>query len=158
MDEIVFWIKHNPTPSLLGAGLLVSLILSAGNISKNIEASNQVKQVVAENSLKNQKAIAATDFEKEQAEIAESRYASGCLPVFTGQKINTFSSLIEGQPVVDRYRRKALPDGTVVCDANGNTGQIQHGKVSAVAYTGNKKVIALVTKHYSARYYVPTHP
>lgn len=160
-NEIVHWIKNNPVVVLLGSGFVVSVILSFDNIHQNFQRLSQLRTLTAINTAKEQEVIAYHEHEIEQSKIAEQRYKTGCLMVFTGQVANTFSSLSEGFPVVDRNRRKPLPSGTVVCDANGNTGQMitrPDGKivVGAVAYTGNKAVVNAAKKQFNARYYVPS--
>ncbi|NEQ27820.1 MAG: hypothetical protein F6K28_54250, partial [Microcoleus sp. SIO2G3] len=70
-----------------------------------------------------------------------------------------YTSLSEGQPVIDRVRQTPLPAGTIVCDANGNTARIVPGVnrqvVGELAFTGNQKIVQAARKRASARYALP---
>ena len=59
-----------------------------------------------------------------QAAIALQRYKDGCVMVVAMSHPGFYTSLTEGEPVLDRIRKKPLPVGTIVCDANGNTAKI----------------------------------
>jgi hypothetical protein len=70
-----------------------------------------------------------------------------------------FTTLSEGQPVMDRIRKTPLPIGTIVCDANGNTAKIVsvQGKpvVGELAFTGDRTLIEQAKKRANARYAIP---
>jgi len=71
-----------------------------------------------------------------------------------------YTSLSEGQPVLDRVRKTPLPKGTIVCDANGNTARIVLGinkkpVVGEVAFTGDRTVVETARKRHNHRYVLP---
>ncbi|MBD1871232.1 hypothetical protein H6F95_28785 [Cyanobacteria bacterium FACHB-471] len=98
-----------------------------------------------ENSELNQQLQATSLFVEQQAEIAEKRYSGGCVLVVASDDPSKFTSLTEGQPVLDAVRGVPLPAGTVVCDAFGNTARIVSVDGNPVAgefaFTGNKQVV-----------------
>ncbi|MBW4600335.1 MAG: hypothetical protein KME29_12195 [Calothrix sp. FI2-JRJ7] len=89
--------------------------------------------------------------EKEQAEIANERYKT-CLPV-VGENFKNgthyFAGIQEGMIIHDRITGKPLPQGTVICDAFGNTGTLdENGKVKSLAFTGNRALIEQRLKRF----------
>lgn len=67
-----------------------------------------------------------------------------------------YTGLSLGKPVIDAVRKEPLSPGTVVCDANGNTGVInKENHVDDMAFTGNIQLIEEAKKLGNARYRVP---
>jgi hypothetical protein len=139
------WIKRNP----VAAGAIALMVLAAAanfpTIAQNMQATGRVREKAMENSELNQQLQATSLFTEQQAEIAEKRYSEGCVLVVASNDPSKFTSLSEGQPVLDAVRGVPLPAGTVVCDAFGNTARIidQDGNPVAgeLAFTGNKQVV-----------------
>jgi len=80
-----------------------------------------------------------------RAEIAEQRYHNGCVPVVDWSQQN-WVSLIAGEVVIDPVTKFPVPDGTVVCDANGNTAITRNNDkgwpvATSFAFTGNQEVV-----------------
>jgi hypothetical protein len=164
VNKILRRIKRQPVKAGLICIIVVSGFSSFGNLSQNMQTAGAVKKIADENSANEMKLQVAKDHEDEQAKIAEKRYASGCIMIVAGTDENSFTSLSEGYPVVDKIRRKPLPTGSVVCDANGNTGVMIRQKdangqlqtvVGYVAFTGNKAVVAAAKGRINRRYYIP---
>ena len=140
-------------------GICICLALSSGNIKSNLGTVAQVQESVRENSKQEWQLRASQQAAQAQAEIAEERYRNGCVMVVAMSDPKSFTTLSEGQPVIDRVRRKPLPSGTIVCDANGNTAKIVLGVdrlvVGEIAFTGNQEVIQAARKRSTARYALP---
>lgn len=139
------WIKRNPVAA--GAIALMALAAAANfpTIAQNVQATGRVREKAMENSELNQQLQATSLFTEQQAAIAEQRYSSGCVLVVATNDPSKFTSLTEGQPVLDAVRGVPLPAGTVVCDAFGNTARIVSVDGQPVAgefaFTGNKQVV-----------------
>ena len=135
---------------------VVGLFFSRDDIAKNIATTNQVKaEVSASNNrlgrLERQRAA-----EEREAKIAEQRY-SKCLPVVGKVRRNDrhyFVGLKKNQLITDRISGAPLVKGTVVCDGFGVTGVLnEEGRVSAVAFTGNRDLVARRTKRFRKQQY-----
>ncbi|QFS50845.1 hypothetical protein [Nostoc sphaeroides] len=60
-----------------------------------------------------------------------------------------YVTIVQGKVIIDRITLDPLPKGSVVCDANGNTGVIgDGGKVAAIAFTGNRDLVATRLKRF----------
>lgn len=139
------WIKRNPVAAGAIALMTLAAALNFPTIAKNMEATGRVREKALVNSEVNQQLQATSLFTEQQAAIAEQRYSAGCVLVVATNDPSKFTSLSEGQPVLDAVRGVPLPTGTVVCDAFGNTARIidQDGNPVAgeFAFTGNKQVV-----------------
>ena len=152
-------IKRNPVSTLFGVGVVGCLIANSNNIQRNMESINAVRDVTQQNSVQEMKLRASQQTSEAQAEIANDRYKNGCVMVVAMKSPKNYTSLSEGQPVLDRVRKTPLPAGTIVCDANGNTGRIVTVKgqpvVGEMAFTGNKTLVAQARKNFTAKYSLP---
>jgi hypothetical protein len=154
-------IKQNPVSALFGIGIISCLALSSGNVAQQMQSMDQIRELAQQNSAKEMKLRATEDFMNQQAEIASNRYKAGCVMVVAMKSPTEYTTLSEGQPVLDRVRKKPLPAGTVVCDANGNTGILESGPdgtpvVGSMAFTGNLTVVeAARNRNKSTRYALP---
>lgn len=153
-------IKRNPIPTAFGIGIVASLLISQGNIRENAKTLGEVREMAQANTAKEMRLRASQQASEGQAEIAEQRYQKGCLAVVAQSDPSAFTSLTEGQPVLDRVRKVPLPLGTLICDAYGNTGKIipdSQGNpvVGELAFTGNSDLVRLATKDSTARYELP---
>lgn len=127
-------ISDNPL-ALIGLGIVgLGLIFNEGNLQSLSQTSAMVRSQRE-----------ASQRESLQAQIAEQkatdRYNRGCVFVVAQTEPGTFTSLSEGQPVIDQARQTPLSNGVVVCDREGGTGVISNGVVSDFAFTGNRTVI-----------------
>ncbi|QFS51309.1 hypothetical protein GXM_08803 [Nostoc sphaeroides CCNUC1] len=112
-------------------------------------AVSDIKQSIAENSKQQTILEQQLEFEKEQATIADARYKTGCLPIVATVYPHKYVTIVQGKVIQDRITRNPLPRGTVVCDANGNTGVIaDRGEVEAIAFTGNRDLVATRLKRF----------
>lgn len=139
------WIKRNPVPSAAIALMILAAAVNFPTIAQNMEATGRVRESAMVNSEVNQQLQASSLFVEQQAAIAEQRYSAGCVLVVATNDPSKFTSLSEGQPVLDAVRGVPLPTGSIVCDAFGNTARIiaQDGEPVAgeFAFTGNKQVV-----------------
>jgi hypothetical protein len=142
------WRKHK-TSIVFGTLIGASLLYSFGDIQRNMGAISDIKQSIAENSKQQTILEQQLEFEKEQAKIADSRYESGCLPIVATVYPHKYVTIVQGKVIIDRITKDPLPKGSVVCDANGNTGVIAlKGKVEAIAFTGNRDLVATRLKRF----------
>ncbi|MBD2054795.1 hypothetical protein H6F88_01940 [Oculatella sp. FACHB-28] len=139
------WIKRNPISSAAIALMVLAGAANYSTISQNMQATGRVREKAMEHSEFNQQLQATSLFVEQQAEIAEQRYSEGCVLVVASNDPTKFTSLTEGQPVLDSVRNVPLPAGTVVCDVFGNTARIVsldgQPVASEFAYTGNKQLV-----------------
>ena len=148
MNNTRIWRKHK-TSIVFGALIGASLLYSSGDIQRNMGAISDIKQSIAENSKQQTILEQQLEFEKEQATIADSRYESGCLPIVATVYPHKYVTIVQGKVIKDRITLNPLPKGTVVCDANGNTGVIAlRGEVAAIAFTGNRDLVATRLKRF----------
>ena len=148
MNTSRLWRKHK-TSIIFGALVGASLIYSSGDIAQNMGAITDIKQSIAQNSKQQTLLEQQLEFEKEQAIIADARYKSGCLPIVATVYPHKYVTIVQGKVIQDRITLNPLPFGTVVCDANGNTGVIgDEGKVEAIAFTGNRDLVATRLKRF----------
>ncbi len=148
MNNTRIWRKHK-TSIVFGALIGASLLYSSGDIQRNMGAISDIKQSIAQNSKQQTILEQQLEFEKEQATIADSRYESGCLPIVATVYPHKYVTIVQGKVIKDRITLNPLPKGTVVCDANGNTGVIAlRGEVAAIAFTGNRDLVATRLKRF----------
>jgi hypothetical protein len=102
-------IKRNPIPTAFGIGIVASLLISQGNIRENAKTLGEVREMAQANTAKEMRLRASQQASEGQAEIAEQRYQKGCLAVVAQSDPSAFTSLTEGQPVLDRVRKTPLP-------------------------------------------------
>ena len=158
--DILKKLKRNPVSAAFGMGIIGCLALSSGNISKTMNSMAQVRDLAQKNNIADMLLHTSQEAAEQQAEIAKNRYKSGCVMVVSMQHPDSYTSLTEGQPVLDRVRRMPLPAGTVVCDANGNTARIVQGLdktpvVGELAFTGDQQVVEAVRKRHNHKYSLP---
>lgn len=151
MNSARFWRQHK-TNIIFGFGTLIAIALSSGDIGRNMQSINGIKQAIASNSERQSLLEQQFQFEQEQAKIAEGRYSKGCLPVVAPNR--QYVAIEAGTVIKDRITKKRLPTNTVVCDAQGNTGVIQQdGTVGAIAFTGDRDFVAKRLKRFRAGTY-----
>ena len=149
------WKKHG-LKIVFGSVCVVGLIFSRDDIANNIATTNRVKAEVSASNNRLSRLERQRDVEKREAEIAEQRY-SKCLPVVgkvLRNGLHYFVGLKKNQLITDRISGAPLVKGTVVCDAFGVTGVLnEEGRVSAVAFTGNRDLVARRTKRFRRQQY-----
>lgn len=155
-------LNRNPEIALFFTGLCVCLAFSANNLKANWNAIASVQSSVRESSAAQMRLQASQQAAQAQAEIAEERYKKGCLFVVAMNSPGDYTSLSESEPVIDRIRKKPLPKGTLVCDANGNTAILETNAedvpvVAELAFTGSREIIdaARARNKSKARYAQP---
>lgn len=82
-----------------------------------------------------------TKLSESRAKLAASRYVKGCIFLASRSQPGRPETVKEGRPVYQNGSAQTIPDGTTVCDRNGNTGMIQGGVMADVAFTGDRAVI-----------------
>jgi hypothetical protein len=140
--------RKNKTSIVFGGLMLVSLIYSAPDINRNMRSLSSLRNAIASNSEKESQLSQQLKSESQQAAIAEARYKKGCLPVVATVYPHKYVAITEGQVIRDRITGKPLPNGSVVCDANGTTGVISNFRVSAIAFTGDRDMVAKRLKRF----------
>lgn len=158
--DILRKLKRNPVSAAFGMGIIGCLALSSGNISKTMNSMAQVRDLAQKNNQADMLLHTSQEAASSQAEIADLRYQTGCVMVVSMNHPDTYTSLTEGQPVLDRVRKTPLPVGTVVCDANGNTARIVQGLdktpvVGELAFTGSRQLVESVRKRHNHKYSLP---
>jgi hypothetical protein len=114
------------------------------------------KAIAIENQQAEMKARLATASSQRQAETAKARYEAGCQMVFASNDPSRFTSIQQDRPVLDGATRHPIPDGSVVCDQNGNTAIIANEVASNLAFSPDREVIRVAMKRYSdAQYSAP---
>lgn len=156
VNETLRTVNIKPSTLLFGVGAAIALILSYPSLSKYQAEMDKVREEVKVTAAKEEALQRQADFEKSQALIANDRYKE-CLPVVGSVYRNGrhyFTSISEGQQIFDRITKKPLAQGTVICDANGNSAVINsEGKAAALAYTGNRNIIQERLKRFKTSQY-----
>jgi hypothetical protein len=147
MNTARIW-RKNKSSILFGGLTVISLLFSAPDISRSMGSIASLKSAIASNSEKRAQLEQQFEFENEQAAIAEGRYKKGCLPVVATVYPHKYVAIVEGQVIKDRITKKPLPNGSIVCDANGTTGVINEGAVGAIAFTGDRDMVAKRLKRF----------
>lgn len=155
-------LKRNKVSVLFGVGVLGCFFFNSAEIQKNMAATGKARELTQVNVAKDMELRVSQQQIQMQAEIGNERYQTGCVLVVSKEDPTTFTSLSEGQPVIDSKRQTPLPAGTVVCDANGNTGKIIPGSdgtpvVGEMAFTGNREVVEAARKATRLNYVLPTN-
>lgn len=153
------WLNRNPMTSVWFCGLCVCFAFSSPNIKANMIAMGEAQKLAQDNSTKEMRLMATQQSIESQAEIADSRYKSGCIMVVAFNSPNTLTALEDGRPVMDAARNRPLSAGAVVCDGFGNTGVIvkvgNKPVVGEMAFTGNQNLIDAAKKRVNKRYLLP---
>ncbi|KST63510.1 hypothetical protein [Mastigocoleus testarum] len=149
------WKKHG-IKIVFGTVCVVGLFVSRDDIANNIAMTNRVKAEVSASNDRLSRLERQRADEKREAKIAEQRYEK-CLPVVGKVRRrgrHYFVGLKKDQLITDRISGAPLVRGTVVCDAFGVTGVLnEEGRVSAVAFTGNRDLVARRTKRFRRQQY-----
>jgi hypothetical protein len=162
MKTSKIWRKHS-SKIVFGSLIAGSLLLSYKDISANMRSLSQARGMIAGNTQQQLLLEEQLSHEEAQAKVAEKRYKAGCTIVVAVKDAKNLATLVEGETVYDRTSKKPLPLGTVVCDANGNTGVLVAGNagipvVSLMAFTGDRSLAtAQIRKIHGAKvyYYTP---
>ncbi|MGF1514244.1 MAG: hypothetical protein ACFB5Z_11190 [Elainellaceae cyanobacterium] len=131
-------------PLVAGGGLLSLALVFGGGIEQfqsNAERSQQLKVERQANADELVQIQIDEDRKRQQALIADSRYEEGCVLVVASFAPGQFTSITEGEPVMDSAHGVPLSDGSIVCDVHGLTGVIEGGVVAKTPFTGNREVI-----------------
>ena len=149
------WKKHG-IKIVFGMVCVVGLFVSRDDIANNIAMTNRVKAEVSASNDRLSRLERQRADEEREAKIAEQRYEK-CLPVVGKVRRrgrHYFVGLKNNQLITDRISGAPLPKGTVVCDGHGVTGVLnEEGRVSAVAFTGDRNLVARRTKRFRRQQY-----
>lgn len=153
------WIERNPMNAAYFFGFCVCLAIASPNIKANMAAMGEVQKLTQDNNTKQMWLMASQQSIESQAEIADSRYKSGCIMVVASNSPDSLTALEEGKPVLDAARKRPLPSGAVVCDGFGNTGVIVKTRktpvVGEMAFTGNQELVDAAKKRANKRFSLP---
>lgn len=153
------WLERNPMNAVYFFGFCVCLAIASPNIKANMTAMGEMQKLAQDNSTKEMRLMATQQSIESQAEIANSRYKSGCIMVVASNSPDSLTALEEGKPVMDAARKRPLSAGAVVCDGFGNTGVIvkvdKKPVVGEMAFTGNQKLIDAAKRRANKRYLLP---
>lgn len=149
--------RDNPLV-LIGAGVVaVGLFTGGGDKFQSMQQQSAMVQQQRQADSQQQIQLRLSQAQAQQsAEIANARYQSGCVMVVATNSPSDFTTLTQGQPVIDRVRKVPLPDNTLVCDANGNTGEIIGGVVDRMAFTGDRSIVDAAMQRTGGLYRTPT--
>jgi hypothetical protein len=140
-DSPFSFIQNRPVMAgAIAVGVLLFLS-SIPDMMRNAQQFGETKERFAQQSALVSRSNADAEIAKMRAKIAESRYQSGLLFVVLLKDTDQFSAIKEGETVVDWASKRPLTDGTVVGDVNGNTGVINGGVVTDVAFTGDRGIV-----------------
>ena len=135
------FLKRYPVEIGIAAIAAIALISSAPAMMQNAELSGQLAREVQLKTAEANRLRAIQDDLAAKDAIARERFKS-CLLVRT-KTSQTVVGVTNGLEVVDNVTGLPLPEGTVVCSIDGNTGIIAaNGKVADVAFTGDRALVA----------------
>lgn len=154
-------------PALLGVAVVgFSAISNPSQLQSLTQSGGDIRQAREADEKRLLELQQSAETKKREAVIAEQRYQDGCIMVVASNDQGRLTTLEEGQPVFDSARKDAfLPIGSVVCDVNGNTGEIVRGDwfdknisstipnqpvVGKMAFTGNREVVDAVMRRRAA--------
>lgn len=161
MNKIFRWCRRNPLNAGLLGAIALSTAMSGGNLGQTASNLSTIRSLADQNNRQQAELDASIEAQKTKAEVAKARYQSGCVMVVASKDPQSFTSLSEGQPVIDSARKVPLPAGVVVCDALGMTGEIvpdESGRpvVGRMAFTGDQQVINAAKTRINAKYKAPS--
>jgi hypothetical protein len=140
-------------------GLCLCFAFSYPNLKANMTAMGEVQKLAQDNSTKQMRLMATQQSIESQAEIADSRYKSGCIMVVASNSPDSLTALEDGRPVMDATRNRPLSAGAVVCDGFGNTGVIvkvgNKPVVGEMAFTGNQELVDAAKRRANKRFSLP---
>lgn len=150
-------------PYLFMGGIALTAVPSLGNLGG---VGSQITELREQATAQSQE-LSLLNLSQEQSDnlaaIAEKRLKDGCVPVFSRDQGN-YVTLIVNKPVVDPTTRQALPAGTLLCDAYGNTALLVDDDgdpntpavAQQFAFTGNRDLVKDVLSNYrGARFFMP---
>jgi hypothetical protein len=153
--------QKNPVEIGLAGISATYFLFNSGAIQTYLADINTQKAAISQADKQTTSLQLDNDVLKERAKIAEERYKAGLVLVVSTAHPDTYASLVEGYPVMDRTNRTPLPAGTIAGDANGNTCVIVKSPTGLpvcgnMAFTGNQSVIqAALAATKSAKFYNP---
>lgn len=152
------FLRRHGAKCAFGAAALISLALSHNDIKQNMQSMSDIRQQLNAQITRQTKLQEHHKFEQAQAKIAEARYKAGCVLIVAPENVRNLATLEEGDVIRDRTNGKPLPDNTIICDGNGNTGVIKDGKVGLIAFTGNRDLVLQQVRRINGAklyYYTP---
>ncbi len=132
-------------------GIAISGLAGMGTAGTVFNGANEARESIRENNAQVMQLQDALQHQAAMAEIANQRYQTG-LVIVVSQDQQNLVALQAGREVVDSATGHPLPDGVVVGDHLGNTGIIQDGVVSMMAFTGNRELVNHAIASMSTRF------
>jgi len=147
-----------------GAIAAVVLLTNLGSIKGFVAENNQLRDSMKAEQANNQRLQVEQLVDEQRKEVADDRYRSNCVMIFSLNRQGFYSALSEGEPIIKgelaaQYRGKKinlntmpnsafLPAGMTVCDPLGNTGKLVKDSslkgiavVADIATTGDQTLI-----------------
>ena len=117
---------------ILIAFIVGPVALQSPEIKENLDYANQVRQQTKANQRESNESRLLAEQSKSDSEIALQRVNSGCVPVISAVSGND-TRLAENMPIVVRDSDGVtLSDGSIVCSAHRDTGEVWGGKIYQV--------------------------
>ncbi|MDF5721520.1 MAG: hypothetical protein PUP91_13775 [Rhizonema sp. PD37] len=155
-------IRRHKTEYIFAGIACVTAIFGHNDIQRSMNSLSADRSRISESAAAVRILQENAETAKERAAIAGQRYKDGCTIVVVSNSPRNLASLVKGQPVLDRTSRAYLPEGTVVCDANGNTAILKNNAegipvADSFAFTGDRQLaINLIRKIHGARVFYNT--
>ncbi|NJL63541.1 MAG: hypothetical protein HC903_19040 [Methylacidiphilales bacterium] len=114
------WRRHK-TEIIFISLALVAAAFSHQDIQRGMQSLSSERARITSNGEEQRRLEQNQELAKTKAAIAENRYKTGCTIVVAVNSPKNLATLVENEPILDRTTKKYLPNGTTVCDGNGNT-------------------------------------
>ena len=155
-------IRRHATEYIFAGIACVTAIFGHDDIQRQMNTLSADRSRISESASLLRQLEESAETAKQRAAIAVQRYKDGCTIVVVSNSPRNLASLVKGQPVFDRTSKAYLPEGTVVCDANGNTAILKNNAegipvADSFAFTGDRQLaLNLIRKIRGARVYYNT--
>ena len=153
--------KHKTEYIFLGL-MIGAALFGYKDIQKQMDALSQDKSRISDAAAHVRQLEENQETLEAQAKIAEKRYKDGCTIVVIANSPRNLATLVKDHPIYDRTSKAYLPEGTVVCDANGNTAILKNNSegipvADDFAFTGDRQLaLNLIRKIHGAKVYYNT--
>jgi hypothetical protein len=148
--------------ALVILGTAIPSLSNIGNFTSKVSAARDEASRIGDDMTE----LKLSQQEQEQKnEVAIARYQQGCIPVVSADQ-QSYVSLVLNSPVIDSASGQAIPAGSIVCDAHGNTG-VQTDDDSdpstpavtqKLAFAGDKAIVDWrLAQYQGAAYYMPSN-
>ncbi|GAQ00184.1 hypothetical protein [Leptolyngbya sp. NIES-2104] len=125
---------------ICGAIAVVALLTNLGSIKQFMGENNQLRESMKVEQADNQRLQVEQLVSEQRKEVADERYRSNCVMIFSLNREGFYTAITEGEPTLkgelaSKYRGKKLnylkmprdaflPAGMTICDPLGNTAKL----------------------------------